>query len=480
MKKILVIDDEEPIRLNIKVILQREGFIAVLAKNGIEGIEIAKKEIPDLILCDVLMPNCDGYKVLETLRNYKPTSLIPFVFLTGKTDRDDFRKAMLLGGDDYIQKPFNINELVKTVKTHLAKYSKFIEEAENLKWESEESFSAFFNYAPVGIALLGPDEKIAKVNTPYCAILGYTPEELYDLSIYDFIYPDDVEKTKFLNEKLKREEETHYSTEKRYIRKDGQIIWVNISVSGVYKRNKQLVFYISMIQDITERKNSEMESLKAERLLTIGKMAAMLTHEIKTPLTSIRMNVDLLTSSACLTENNKKSLGIIKKETKRLTNLVKDVLQFSNQMDVVKREIELQRVFDDLILTLDPIARPLNIKMINHVEEINFPGDHEKLVSAFAALVNNSIEAIGENGTIEFSSQVEPNEKVLKIFVKDSGSGVKEKERIFEPFFTSKAAGTGLGLIIAQKIFQQHSGNIKLKTSVPGETIFEITFSIKG
>jgi len=480
MKKILVIDDEEPIRLNIQMILQREGYTPILAKNGLEGIELAKKELPHLILCDVLMPTCDGFKVLETLRNHKPTSLIPFVFLTGKTEKDDFRKGMLMGGDDYIPKPFNIHELVKTVHAHLEKYSKFIEEAENMKWEGEESFRAIFKYAPVGIALISPDGKIVKVNTPYCVILGYTPDELHGTSIYDITYPADKENTRLMNEKLIWDELTHYTTEKRYLRKDGTIIWVNISVSGVYKRNKKLSYYISMIQDISERKNNEMESLKAERLLTIGKMAAMLTHEIKTPLTSIRMNVDLLTTSSCLTENNKKSLNIIKKETKRLTNLVKDVLQFSNQMDVVKNEFDLRKVFEDLAFTFGPIVRPININIVNQVEELNFFGDQEKLISAFSALVNNAIEAIGENGTIEFSSQFEPGEKLLRVFIKDSGCGIKDKDKIFDPFFTSKPSGTGLGLIIAQKIFQQHSGNISLKSSEPGKTIFEIIFSIKA
>jgi signal transduction histidine kinase len=149
-------------------------------------------------------------------------------------------------------------------------------------------------------------------------------------------------------------------------------------------------------------------------------------------------------------------------------------------MDVTKREFELKKLFDDLIFTFEPIVKPLNISMINMVEGVSFLGDQEKLLSALSALVNNAIEAITEFGRIEFSSLIETDNKLLKIYIKDSGCGVKDKERIFEPFFTSKASGTGLGLIIAQKIFQQHLGNIALKSSVPGETIFEISFSIKG
>jgi PAS domain S-box-containing protein len=480
MKKILVIDDEESIRLNIELVLSHEGFSPVLARNGAEGIEKAKHEVPDLILCDVLMPDCSGFSVLDAVKNYQPTSLIPFIFLTGKTEKEDIRRGMLSGVDDYIPKPFDISELVQTVRTQLKKYDKILEETENLRWESQESFSTIFKYAPVGIALISSSGNILKVNEPYCDILKYSSDELYKMNLCDFVFPEDYKNTVLMNNRVADKEISHYILEKRYIRKDGNIIWVNISVSGVYKKNKALSCFISMIQDISERKKSEMESLKAERLLTIGKMSAMLTHEIKTPLTSIRMNVEMLNLNEQLTENNKKSLNIIKKETKRLTNLVKDVLQFSNQMDVVKTEFELRKIFDELIFTFDPLLKPLNITIINSVERVVFTGDMEKLISAFMALINNSVEAITSDGIIEFSSKVNSDENLLTVYIRDNGCGIKDKERIFEPFFTSKPAGTGLGLIIAQKIFQQHAGNIRLISSVPGETVFEITFSLRG
>ena len=204
MKKILVIDDEEPVRANIQMLLHLEGYQSVSARNGFEGIDIAKKEIPDLIICDVMMPKCDGYKVLEELRNYQPTAIIPFIFLTGKTEWDDLRKGMGLGSDDYLKKPFKISELVETVRIQLSKHEKYVENAENDKWESEERFKAVFNYAPMGIALIDPDGKMVKVNTTYCKIIGYQAEELYKKTIMDLTFKDDLDNSIELNEKIKR------------------------------------------------------------------------------------------------------------------------------------------------------------------------------------------------------------------------------------------------------------------------------------
>jgi|GEM_PF-1578164 len=480
MTKILVIDDEEPIRLNIRLILQKEGYETILAKNGTTGIALAKKEMPELIICDVLMPKFSGFEVLTALRKFGPTSLIPFIFLTGILESEDQRKAMIMGGDDYLTKPFKISDLVETVRSQLKKRDNLKKQIDEEKWEVEERFKAIFKYAPVGISIMDSEDRIVRVNNNFIQMIGYSEIELYSMSVFDLIYPEDTITTAIGNDKLRSKEIEHCSMEKRYISKDKGIIWVNVSSSGVYNKNNELAFFISMVQDITEKKNSEIESLKAERLQTIGKMAAMLTHEIKTPLTSIRMNADLLKASPVLTENNKKSLAIIKKEAIKLNNLVKDVLQFANQMDLNKKVFDLNVFFNEIAQMFDGIIKPRNIKFINNSIGTDFLGDTEKLSMAFSALINNSIEAIGENGEIEVASCEDIEQGKIIINLKDSGCGIKEKEKIFVPFYTSKTSGTGLGLIIAQKIFQQHSGNINLLSSVPGETIFEIIFSLKG
>lgn len=122
MKKILVIEDEKPVLSNIVEILTSGGFLPLCAENGITGIELAKENLPDLIVCDIMMPHLDGYQVLAELRSNIPTSTIPFIFLTAKAETNDLRQGMNLGADDYLTKPFRRQELLEAVSSRLAKH----------------------------------------------------------------------------------------------------------------------------------------------------------------------------------------------------------------------------------------------------------------------------------------------------------------------------------------------------------------------
>lgn len=121
MKSVLVIDDNPDIRENTAEILELAGYKTLTASNGKEGVEIAQKEKPDVIVCDIMMPELDGYGVLHLLRKNEDTQNIPFLFLTAKTERSDFRKGMEMGADDYITKPFEDIELLNAIEVRLKK-----------------------------------------------------------------------------------------------------------------------------------------------------------------------------------------------------------------------------------------------------------------------------------------------------------------------------------------------------------------------
>ncbi len=121
MKKILIIEDNSEVRENLSEILALSGYQTFSAENGKVGIEKAMNERPDLILCDVMMPELDGFGVLHILNKQSSTSDIPFIFLTAKAEKEDFRKGMSLGADDYIVKPFDDTILLQTIETRLRK-----------------------------------------------------------------------------------------------------------------------------------------------------------------------------------------------------------------------------------------------------------------------------------------------------------------------------------------------------------------------
>src|SRR5262245_46870444 len=130
MKKILVIDDEEWLREMVQLALRQKGYDVVEAEDGAVGIEVARKELPDLVLCDVNMEKVDGYLTLSSLRSEPATAAIPFILMTGLADNAGMRHGMELGADDYLPKPFTIDALYAAVEARLKKAQMLREESE--------------------------------------------------------------------------------------------------------------------------------------------------------------------------------------------------------------------------------------------------------------------------------------------------------------------------------------------------------------
>src|SRR5438309_2624426 len=158
MKKILVIDDEEWLREMVHLALQQQGFDVIEAENGAKGIEAARKELPDLILCDVNMEKMDGYRTLSSLRNEPSTASIPFILMTGLADNAGMRHGMELGADDYLPKPFTIDALYAAVEARLKKVHAVRQEAEKKLADLRDN-----------ISLMLPHE----LRTPLNGILAY-------------------------------------------------------------------------------------------------------------------------------------------------------------------------------------------------------------------------------------------------------------------------------------------------------------------
>ncbi|HEY9877526.1 MAG TPA: response regulator, partial [Leptolyngbyaceae cyanobacterium] len=127
MTKVLIIEDEAAIRANIADILELEGFEVVEAANGAVGLEMAKTLLPDLILCDIMMPLMNGYEVVKAVRSDPKTSTTPLIFLTARASKADYRQGMVSGSDDYLTKPFTASELVEAIETQLAKQAAIAE-----------------------------------------------------------------------------------------------------------------------------------------------------------------------------------------------------------------------------------------------------------------------------------------------------------------------------------------------------------------
>jgi DNA-binding NarL/FixJ family response regulator len=172
MKKILVIEDEPEMRRNITALLRFKKYEPIAAENGRLGVEMARREKPDLILCDVMMPELDGYAVLRALQTDARLALIPFIFLTAKGEKDDLRSGMNLGADDYLTKPVANNDLVQAIEARLSR------SARQAKREFKPDFSSTEPLRKLGLTARATETLLwlaqGKTNSDIAAILGIT------------------------------------------------------------------------------------------------------------------------------------------------------------------------------------------------------------------------------------------------------------------------------------------------------------------
>jgi DNA-binding NarL/FixJ family response regulator len=145
MKKILVIEDEPEMRRNLLTILRLEKFQPLGAENGRIGLELVHKENPDLVICDVMMPEMDGYAVLDALRESPATASLPFIFLTAKGEKIDQRCGMNLGADDYLTKPVSKTDLLNAI------HSRLLRASQSAKAEFKPDFSSYESLLTLGL-----------------------------------------------------------------------------------------------------------------------------------------------------------------------------------------------------------------------------------------------------------------------------------------------------------------------------------------
>ncbi|MDD3742355.1 MAG: response regulator [Lentimicrobiaceae bacterium] len=177
--KVLLIEDDHSLAITISNLLRVKGYLVTHANDGAAGIQKAFEIMPDLILCDISMNEINGYDVFNVLKESPATSMIPFVFLTAKSELKDIRYGMQLGADDYIVKPFEYDELLTSIETRLRK-------AEAFRKANEEKFIALSMISPYGIYIYQGDSFI-ETNPSLLDMLGYTRNELLNMSFADII-----------------------------------------------------------------------------------------------------------------------------------------------------------------------------------------------------------------------------------------------------------------------------------------------------
>ncbi|MBP2160385.1 MULTISPECIES: CHASE domain-containing protein [Asticcacaulis] len=337
---------------------------------------------------------------------------------------------------------------------------------------SEETFRLAMENAPTGQALVSPDGRWLKVNGALCELLGYTPETLLRTDFQTITHPDDLDADMTLVGQVLSGEIASYTLEKRYIHSDGRIIWGLLSVSLVRKADGTPHYFISQIQDVTERR--VMEQMKSEFISTVS-------HELRTPLTAIRGSLDFVANSlgGNLPQAGQRLIDMARRNCDRLVLLVNDILDIdkitSGTMRFDLRDESVAQLVEQSVALNQGFADKLNVGLAAATATgAAIRVDGERFQQVMTNLISNAVKFSPEGGTVHIAAA--PAGSDIRISVRDEGPGIPAdfRGRIFGRFaqadssITRAKGGSGLGLHITKEIVAQMGGTIGYD-SVEGE-----------
>lgn len=496
---VLVIEDNEDMNDYLVGILGRH-YRTAAALNGRVGLEKALALHPDLILSDVMMPLLSGENLVQELRRHRDMDDVPIVMLTAKAD-DAMRLELIHAGvQDYLVKPFDADELLARIGRLLADKGRHALDL----WTSERRFQATFEQAAVGIAIVGIDGHWLRVNRKVCDIVGYSQEEMAGMSFQEITHPKDLEGDLALVHEVLAGEKDSYNKEKRYLRKDGSIIWINLTAALVRDAAGNPDYFVSVIEDIDRRKNAE-EALRqsqaelevsvqrATRLARRAEAAnqakseflANMSHEIRTPLNGLMGMMQLLKTTE-LDPEQLEYTDMAIRSGGRLTRLLGDILDLSRieaeRMALHPAPFRLAEMLLAISETFAPLSRekglPLNCQADPDVPEI-VVGDEVRVRQILFNLAGNAMK-FTESGevavTVSCLSPKPSGELRLLFTIRDTGIGIPDDmiNSIGEAFtqvdvsYTRKQQGAGLGLTISRRLIELMEGTLAID-SEPGQ-----------
>jgi PAS domain S-box-containing protein len=266
---ILIVDDEIPNLQLLSELLTSEGYKVRPAERPQPAIDSALSQPPTLILLDVKMPEMDGFEVCRRLKQDKRTRDAPVIFISALHEVEDKVRGFEVGGVDFITKPFQEQEVLARVRMHTElrnlqlNLEKMVARRTEEVIEREQRFRATFEQAAVGIAHVSLEGRFLRINKKFCDMVGYSEDEMLALTFQGITHPEDLNADlEYLRQILAGEIE-NYSMEKRYYRKDRSIVWVNLTVSMLFDRQGNPQYFVSVVKDISERKQAEVELKEA-------------------------------------------------------------------------------------------------------------------------------------------------------------------------------------------------------------------------
>lgn len=497
MEKILLIDDEESIVNVLSISLKSDNYDVVSAYSGKEGLDVFKRESPDIVITDIKMPGMDGIEVLKRMKEMNPETEV--IIITGHGDMDSAIEALQLGASDFINKPIRDEALSIALSRAREKIDirrklkEYTEDLENMvKIATEEvrrksEFQAKLIYSSLdGIVATNEHGKVVIYNPSAERIFGYPRPEVIRGMHIDELYTPEIKSTIENDER----EDGFFWKEVTIVSKDKERIPARFSGSTLYGEGMP-IGNVAFFQDLREIKNLERELIRSERLAAIGQTIAGLAHYIKNILTGLKGGSYI--ANIGYERNDMKKLGrgwqMIQKNIGRISDLVLSLLTYSKERKPEYEKLHPNEIVKEIFELTETKAGENDVDMEMELDE-SIPEvmmDMRVIHDSLLNLVSNAIDACifdedqVKKHTVRVKTTLEPD-NYIRFDVEDNGIGMTDdvKEKIFTGFYSTKLGkGTGLGLLVTKKLVEDSGGSIIFDSQPGSGTTFFMRLAFK-
>ncbi len=495
--RIVLADDNSDMRAYVRALIAPLYEVDAVG-DGEAALEAILRERPDLVITDVMMPKLDGIGLLRSIRSDPELSGLPVILLSARAGEEARIEGLDAGADDYLTKPFGARELLARIgailelsrvrarnEAQLRESEIRLQRALDDSSATEQRFRATFENAAVGIGQVGLDGRWLLVNDRLCEITGYSREEMLQRTYVDITHPEDLGADLALSERVLKGEIETYTLQKRYVRKDCSLVWINLTVALVRSATGAPEHYISVVEDITERKRVEEELGRAARLK--DEFLAMLAHELRNPLAPIRNASEVLSRVLRGHRDAQEPIAMICRQAAHLTRLVDDLLDVSRitqgRIQLQRRPVDLAGVISQALETVAPMIREKrhNVAVVSGQFPLYVDGDSARLVQCVVNVLTNAAKYTDSGGHIRVETRPEGGEAIIE--VSDNGIGLSAEllPRVFELFVQGDRTldraqgGLGIGLSVVQRLIEMHGGQVMARSEGLGKgSCFEI------
>jgi PAS domain S-box-containing protein len=365
-------------------------------------------------------------------------------------------------------------------------------QAEAALRESEERFRRVFEEGPLGLAIVGKDYRWLKVNSALCQMVGYDEAALVQMSFVDITHPDDVQADVELAEQLFKREVPFYRIQKRYVKKSGESIWINLTASVILGPDGEPLYGLAMVEDISEIKRAQEEALFRQKLESVGTLAGGIAHDFNNLLGAVQAQAELALAEVDAGSSCKEELKAIREVAMRGSEIVRQLMIYAGKESSDVGLVDLSRTIDEMLSLLKAsVTKHAVIKASLGQDLPAIWASAAQLRQILMNLITNASDAIGDrDGVIRVitrrvtlngesavtSTRTLPNDDYVQLEVSDTGCGMspQTQAKVFDPFFTTKTVGRGLGLAVVQGIVRGLGGAIQLTSAPDRGTTFQI------